>query len=1092
MLKAKWLLIATLYLSACSEQSPKSSESVTGSETPLLQLLSPEHTNIQFANMVQEDASQHLLMYEFYYNGAGLSIGDINNDGLPDIYFAGNMKGDKLYLKKGKLRFEDITTSAGLDKKGDWHTGVNMVDINNDGWLDIYVCRAGPVQNEQQRRNLAFINQKDNTFSEQAEALGIDDGRHSVQSSFFDYDLDGDLDMYLLNHPSSDFKVGDFVQHTKDVTSGKIQYDRFYENTGNGFVERTAEAGIKNFAYRQGIAISDLDGNGYPDMYISSDFDEPDLLYFNNGDKTFTDKIATTLDHISYFSMGNEIVDYNNDGLYDICVVDMTPEDHRRSKQNMESMNPNKFYAMEQYGFHSQYMVNTLHTNLGNGHFSETGQLAGIAKTDWSWAPLFFDVDNDGWKDLFVTNGIKRDMKNNDRRAKIQEKASKSETGQLTIQEVLSVLPTNIINNYIFSNAKDGTFRKAEEWISPDAFNSNGAAYGDLDNDGDLDLVVNNMDALASVYENTSAGNTIRLTLQGSPANPFGIGSTIDLEAGELSIRQEHYTARGYLSSGDYDICIGIGNHDIAEQLIVTWPTGEQSILKDLKAGKNHILNIKDATGSKGATTKTKDAYQMVSASELGINFRHKENPHDDFVSEILLPHKQSRHGPAAAVADVNGDGLDDLYLGGASGQQAALYIQKTEGRFSQEDTPAFVSDKDHEDVGATFIDVDNDGDSDLYVASGGNEFPAGSPLYKDRLYINNGMGHFSPAAERIPAISSSGKVVIAEDVDGDGDKDLFVGGRVSPGKYPFPVSSYLLINDEGVFKDKSEALAPEFKDLGMITSGVFTDFDKDGDADLMVAGEWTPILVFENENGTYAKKDVSGLENTSGLWFGLNVADIDGDGDEDLFAGNLGLNAKFKVSDKKTFHIYANDFDQTGTIDIVLSTTYKDELVPVRGRECSSQQMPFLQEKFPDYASFANAGLEDIYGEDQLENSLHYQVDVLTSLFLENTGNGSFRSEPLPLEAQVSPIMDFHVTSDSKIICVGNLYGAEVETVRYDASHGCVLEYGGNGSFAVIPNRKSGLYTKGDTKQILPINIDGSEHLLIINNNGPVQVYQP
>ncbi|PKA81928.1 VCBS repeat protein [Ulvibacter sp. MAR_2010_11] len=1053
---------------------------------PLFAFHDSNATNLTFKNTVVETMDANYLNYEFIYNGSGVATGDINNDGLPDIYFAGNSSDDKLYINEGNLKFKDISETSGIAKLQGWSTGVTMVDINADGWLDIYVCRSGPSKSVTDLTNRLYINNKDNTFTEAAAEYGLASAEHSIQSAFFDYDLDGDLDMYLLNHPQPGFKAKDAKAHMMEIKSGKIQTDVFYENVNGKFVDKSKEAGLVNFGYRHGIAIGDINKDGYPDIYISSDFEEPDLLCINQGNKTFKNEIDSYFDHISFNSMGNEMVDINNDGLLDIYVVDMAPDDHFRSKAYMKSMDVVKFHGLKNNGYHSQYMFNTMHVNNGNNRYNEVAQFSGTAKTDWSWAPLFFDMDHDGDKDLFITNGIKENFLFRD----IQIEVNKRERSglQTSLQDLLQIVPSDISENIFYQNDGNAHFENVSgKWAPPSLYNSNGIATADFDNDGDLDFVTNNMGTEATLYESLAANsigkNSIKLRLKGPALNPQALGAKVEVTTEVGSQWQELYTTRGYLSSVDPAMVFGLKDAATASVTVI-WPDGKVTTIPSVEANKTHAI---DYTSAQKSTTNlaSNTASLLKNVTNSGIGFQHIEDRFDDYAKQILLPHSQSNVGPAIVKADVNGDGNEDLFIGGAAGQAGVLYIQSSNG-FSEK-TGDWKQDAAYEDTGAIFFDSDGDGDMDLYVVSGGAHLPEGSPNYQDRLYLNDGAGNFKKAIDRLPALAVSGQAVVSSDIDGDGDIDLFVGGRIIPDKYPYAPKSYFLMNENGRFTQK------ELATNQLIADALFSDYDGDGDEDLIVVGEWSPIKIFNNNKGEFTEAKIDALANTTGLWFGLAQNDIDGDGDMDYFVGNLGLNAKFKVSDKKEFHIYAYDFDNNGTNDVVLSGTYQGKLVPSRGRECSSQQMPFIKDKFLDYRSFANATLEDVYGE-KLKEALHYKADMMYSVFLENKGNGNFEIKKLPWQAQLSPLSGFafaDVNNDgnNEIITVGNLYNVEVETVRYDASKGSVLSYA-NGNFSAIPFKESGFATSGDAREVITIKNKERTLLVVTNNNGKVDVF--
>jgi hypothetical protein len=1055
----------------------------------LFELRSSDETNLHFANSVKETDYENYHNYPFIYNGSGVAVGDINNDGLADIYFAGNSSNDKLYLNKGKLKFEDISSSSGIENFPGWSMGVAMIDINADGWLDIYVCRAGPSKDIKKRTNRLFINNKNGTFTEEAEKYGLKSTDYSIQAAFFDYDLDGDLDIYLLNHPAKKRKKGlTFTKHIQNVKSGKSTTDVFYENVDGFYVNKSKEANLFNYGYRHGIAVGDINKDGYPDLYISSDFDDPDVFCINQKNKTFKNKVDSAFKHISFNSMGNEIVDINNDGLLDVFVVDMAPSDHFRSKAYMMSMNVKKFHNMVNNGLQHQYMFNTFQINNGDGKFSEIAQFSGVAKTDWSWAPLFFDMDQDGYKDLFITNGIKENFLYRDIKEDVENKYGKGV--KINLQQYLDVVPSDISENVIYRNMDGVSFKnESGKWAMPSVFNSNGVATADFDNDGDLDFVTNNMDSEATLYEslasNGNGGNSLKFILKGSGKNLQALGSKVEVTSSKGKQWQELYAVKGYLSSVDTPLVFGL-NDAIVASAKITWPDGKTTILENLEANKTYTVDYNNAEKELAVVDIPKTTL-LHKTSNLGMDFKHKEDNYDDYQKQILLPHSQSNVGPCIVKADVDGNGTEDVFIGGAAGQSGILYLQ-TDGQFSKRNGD-WTLDSKAEDTGAAFFDSDGDGDMDLYVVSGGAQLPKGNDAYQDRLYINDGKGHFKRNKKALPLLNLSGQSVVASDIDKDGDMDLFVGGRIIPDYYPKAPKSYFLINDKGTFSEKEI-------DIGeMVASALFTDYDNDGDDDLMVVGEWSPIKIYRNDNGNFSEANLESLASTTGLWFGLSQNDIDNDGDMDYFVGNIGLNTKFKANKekKKEFHIYANDFDDNGTYDVVLSGTYHGELVPARGRECSSQQMPFIKEKFGDYKSFASASLQDIYGE-KLNSALHRKADMLYSVFLKNNGEGNFAIVKLPWQAQLAPVTDFlfmdvNNNGSNEIIAVGNLYNVEVETERYDASKGAIMDFEDNG-FTVMNITETGFYTNGDARKILSLNSNGKKYILVANNNGALDCY--
>ncbi|MCH7887178.1 MAG: VCBS repeat-containing protein [Candidatus Marinimicrobia bacterium] len=1088
-----------LFLIGCdTEVGNKSSDNGTDvSKSKLLTLLSPEHTNIHFNNRLPEFSEINILSYRYFYNGGGVAIGDINNDNLPDIYFTGNLVPNKLYLNKGNLQFEDITEKAGLEGKRGWTTGVTMVDINADGFLDIYVCRSGPFK-EDQRANEFFINNGDLTFTDRAAEYGLDDKGYSTQAVFFDYDIDGDLDMYLLNHAIESDKSF-YVKEIKSVRHPHAG-DKLYRNDGGNFIEVSKEAGIYSnpIGFGLGVSIGDLNNDGLPDIYVANDFLEQDYLYFNNGDGTFTEKLKEKIKHTSLFSMGSDIADYNNDGWLDIVVLDMVAEDNYRKKTNMSGMNISQFQDAVDEGFHYQYMSNTLQMNNGNGIFSEVSQIAGISNTDWSWAPLFVDLDNDGYKDLFVTNGLKKDINNNDYLVQTKKHRKDLEDNL----SLIGLMPSQKIKNYIYQNNGDLTFtNKTSEWGLNQPSFSNGASFADLDNDGDLDLVVNNIDENAFVYRNNSRNinknHYLSVKLTGSKDNPDGIGARIEINSGNQMQVQEQYLTRGYQSSVGRRVHFGLGGNEKVEELIITWSDGRVQKFKNISA--DQTLNVRQSDATTILNEKGEDRAMLFTdhTKQSGVSYKHQENEYNDFELDSLLPHKMSNFGPGISVGDLNGDGLDDFFVGAAKGFAGKIYLQEHDGTFRESPSQVWKKDSRSEDVGAAFFDADNDGDLDLYVVSGGNEYERDAPELQDRLYLNDGSGRFRKTVGFLPKMLSSGSSVVPGDYDGDGDLDLFVGGRVVPGNYPSPPRSYILRNDEGKFTDVTEEIAADVMYAGLVTDAVWTDFNNDRQLDLILVGEWMPILMLENIDGKFSDvTNQAGLENSTGWWYSIASADFDDDGDTDYVVGNIGLNYKYKASVIEPFQVYYSDFDQNGTFDIVLGYYAGGELYPLRGRECSLGQMPFIESKFPSYKDFASATMIDVFGADDLNDALHYQAKTFATSYIENLGSGKFRLSALPNLAQLSSvngILTGDINSDGNldIVLAGNLYSTEVETPRNDASIGLYLKGDGEGHFNPVSFMESGFFADGDVKGLVMIDLGsaGDKGILVPKNDDYLQV---
>ena len=1056
--------------------------------------LSVEETNISFTNRVEENIYFNFLNYPYIYNGGGVAVGDVNNDGLVDVYFTSNQNSNQLYLNKGDFKFDDITKSANVgDEVEGWTTGVSMIDINNDGYLDIYVCKSGLYNDKNWRKNKLFVNQKNNTFKEEGEKYGLADTGFSTQAYFFDMDNDGDLDMYLVNH-RPDFQNNTFIDLEFQKKIFRDASDQLFRNDENKFTNITKKAGLENKTWGLSASIGDFNNDGWADIYVANDFLEPDFLYINNQNNTFTDRLQENFNHISANSMGSDFADFNNDLYPDLLVLDMTPQDHIRSKSNMPSMSTENFNHIVNSGYHYQYMQNTLQLNNSNSTYSEIALLSGLAKTDWSWAPLFADFDNDGLKDVFITNGILHELNNQDFRNSMKNKISNKE--KMDLFEAVKMMPTEKLSNYIFKNNGDLTFKdKVKEWGLEEKTYSNGAAYADLDNDGDLDLVINNMEDEVGIYKNNTSQNYIQIKLKGSDRNTLGIGAKVIVQTEESSQMQQLYLNRGFQSSVDNKLTFGIAKNESIQKIQVFWSNDKVSELNNVSINQLIEIEHKNAKAWVKDELQSKPFFEKVEPSTLGIDYTHQENKFDDFQKQILLPHSQSKNGPFMDVADINNDGLQDFFIGGASGQTSELFFQTKEGKFQKQNEQVFIKDKKYEDLGILFFDVEMDGDQDVYVVSGGAEFPENSNMYQDRLYLNDGLGNFKKSGTALPQMYTSGQVVIANDIDNDGDLDLFVGGRVIPDKYPYSPNSYLLINEKGVFKNKTKDLAKDFENMGLITDAVFTDYDNDGDKDLIAVGEWTKIQVFENSNGKFSKKNIPDLELTAGLWFSIAEKDIDNDGDMDYFVGNLGLNSKFKAKPEKPFQIFCDDFDKNGTYDVILTNEYKGELVPLRGKECTSQQIPSINEKFKTFNDFAQADLQSIFGEKKLNDALHLTADIFYSIYLENLGNGKFSIIKLPSELQIAPILDFEfidLNQDGvdEIISVGNMYNTEVETVRFDASYSNVMTFNNN-KFELLSYSKTGLSVQGDTKNIkLSTPINNKQYVYILKNNQKIQIY--
>jgi hypothetical protein len=1054
-------------------------------------LLSSDQTGIDFNNQLNEDNSFNYFTYPYIYMGGGVSVGDINNDNLDDIYFTGNMTSNKLYLNKGNLNFEDITLTSGTSGDNRWYTGSTMVDINNDGFLDIYVSVAGL---DGKKNNELYINNGDNTFTEMAGEYGVDDIGNGVQATFLDYDKDGDLDLYVANYPMTPFDAPRSYYYYKMKNTDDYETDNLYRNDGLSFARVTEEAGIRTYGLTLSATVGDLNNDSYPDIYISNDFSSPDFMYMNNGDGTFTDIVKESTNQTSFYGMGVDIADFNNDQYLDYVQVDMDAKDNRRSKANMASMNPELFWSTVNYGFHYQYMHNTLQLNRrienNKPFFSNISRLSGISSTDWSWGPLLADFDNDGWKDLFISNGTRREINNKDYFNEINLRPMSNDSLLYYTKQI----PSEAISNFAFKNNKDLTFSDVSiDWGLDDKNFSNGATYADLDNDGDLEIIVNNIDQEAQIYRNNSTNNYVRIKLKGNEKNIFGIDSRVYVETENSSQMQELTMSRGFQSSVSPYLNFGIGADEIIKSIKVVWSNGNSEELKDIKINSIIEFDILNSNPvSKIETGESKLYFENVHV----VKHKHNENDYDDYLKEVLLPHENSRLGPGIAIGDINGDKIDDFVVGGAKDQPTAFYIQKSDGSFYSK---SFTFSKEHakyEDMDMILEDFDNDGDNDLYVVSGGNEFEPNTPILKDRLYINNGKGSFNFSNTSIPDNFSSGMRVTSSDYDKDGDMDLFVGGRVVPGSYPLPAESFLLENISDVdgikFRNADESIF-SFKEIGLVTSSVWADYNNDGWTDLIVVGEWTPIKFYKNNKGKFSDDtSLIDVDSTRGWWYDIVAEDFDKDGDMDLVIGNLGNNYKYQTSGDETFDIFYNDFDQNSTGDIVLSYYNDGEQYPLRGRQCSSDQIPAIKKKFQDYDAFSIATLEDVYTEPALENSLHYFAKTFSSVYLENTGN-SFKMINLPSLTQLSSInkilkKDIDKDGFTDIVVSGNMFNSEVETPRNDGSVGVYLKYTPDSGFQAVSTQKSGLFINGDVKDMEFITLNNADYIISAKNDDLIE----
>jgi hypothetical protein len=1116
------LFITTLSFISCSQSGNGEEEKSAETGTPLFTLLSAEKTKVDFSNTLTEGLNTNVLMYEYFYNGGGVSVGDVNGDGLDDIYFTGNMVSNKLYLNKGKMQFEDITAPAGVaGREGPWKTGVTMADVNGDGLLDIYVCYSGSVSPEKQKNQL-FINKGANPqgvpqFEEKAEQYGLANPSTSTQAVFFDYDRDGDLDMFLLNHnpkalPILDESSTAQILKNEDPSAGA----RLFRNnmTADGepiFEDVTNAAGIHSSAlsYGLGIGVADINLDGWPDLYISNDYSVPDFLYINNKNGTFTNVIDAGIGHTSHSSMGNEIADFNNDGRPDIFTLDMLPEDNRRQKLLVGLDNYELFDFNVKMGFGHQYMRNMLQLNEGvigqiSGKsnvpvFSEIGQLSGVSNTDWSWASLFADYDNDGWKDLFITNGNLRDFTNMDF-VKYMGDHLKRKEGQVKREDVLELvykMPSSNMKNYVYQNNKNLTFTNvADQWGLGQISNSGGAAYADLDNDGDLDLIVNNINNPAFIYQNDAdkhqVNNYLQLKLTGDSKNTLGLGAKVTIYCKGQTQYLEQMPTRGYQSSVSPVLHFGLGKETTIDSLHINWPSGKQEQITNPKVNRILQLSEKNATKQKVQSLRSSPVFTAVSSP---INFANGVSKINDFKRQPLLINPLSFSGPCMAKGDVNGDGLEDVYVGGDSGKSGFIYLQRKDGGFTKSAQPAFEVDKQSQDTDAVFFDADGDGMQDLFVASGGYaSFLPQDLLLQSRLYMNDGKGRFIKKADALPKMLTSTSCVRIADINGDGKPDLFVGGRVIPGRYPEAPESYILINDgKGKFSNETKSISTEIETIGLVTDAAWTDLNGDSKPDLVVVGEWMPVTVFINTDGKLVNKTSDYFSKPSaGWWNKLEVGDFNGDGKPDLVVGNIGLNTQCKASETEPAELLYKDFDDNGSVDPIMSFYIQGKSYPYITRDELLDQMSTMRTRFQDYKSYADASIKEIFTAEELEGAQKLKATQLKTTYFQSTAGGKFVEKPLPVEVQVSPVytittIDYNGDGNKDLLLCGNISKARLRFGKYDANYGILLKGNGKGGFEYIPQSQSGFVLKGDVRSVLPL---GNKLFFGINQQA-VQAYQ-
>ncbi|WP_310681943.1 VCBS repeat-containing protein [Aliifodinibius sp. S!AR15-10] len=1080
-------------------------------------MLSPEQTGIDFQNDISNTPDLNIQNYGYFYDGAGVASGDINNDGLPDLYFVGNDQENRLYLNRGNFEFEDITDAAGVGGGTEgWSTGVTIADVNGDRYLDIYVSRVNYANKK--GPNQLFINNADGSFTEKAREYGLDFKGYSTQAAFFDYDKDGDLDLYLLNHSfhSENTKgKAQMLRERRDYLAG----DRLYQNNGNSFEDVTADAGIysSSLGYGLGLAISDINRDGWPDIYVGNDYHEDDYLYINNGDGTFREALEHSISHTSKSSMGNDIGDLNNDGRVEILSLDMLPEDRTVLRYSGILNSYGRMRTDLRFGYKPQFSHNTLQYNWGSinneePHFSDIGFAAGVATTDWSWAALMMDMDNNGFKDIYITNGLIGRPTDMDYNFLLHEQSQRISFGDDQVEENLKLIeemPEVKIPNYTYSNQGGLKFDDtSEDWgLSQPGFSS-GATYADLDNDGSLDLVVNNVNMTAFVYQNKSMSleesSYLKVKLQGKGKNSSGIGAKVTLHRGEDKFYQEQIPTRGFQSSVDHTLHFGLGSTELIDSLTVVWPDDSFQTIYQVQA--NQLLEIAQDSASGKYDYARLNERQMNGVlqditDQFTIDYQHSENRYTDFSRDPGLPYMISREGPAFAHGDINGDGLEDLFLGGARGQPGSIYLQQTNESFSRlsADNSLFEQDREMEDVAAVFFEANGDGRPDLYVVSGGNEFQNGGELMRDRLYLNTGDGTFLRAPKNIPPIRTNGSVVVASDFNSDGAVDLFVGGQTSQ-NYGLSPASYLLKNDgNGNFTDVTVTVAPELRNIGMVTDAEWSDMDGSGHLDLVVVGEWMPVRIFNNDGERLTMVDGDeGLNQTSGLWSELLVDDFNDNGRPDIIAGNFGINSRLQASTEYPLRLYVQDFEQNGQITSILAYPKEGDYYPLVPVNELLNQYTSISLGESDYSEFAEKSMTEIFGEEIISTAEIKEITTLSSQYIENGGNTGYEVHELPFKAQLSPVKglhsgDFDRDGSTDLLLGGNLFAVKPSIGgRQDASYCLMLKGDGNGQFTVSDIADSGFYTRGEVRGIFPVSTSESDPvIMVIKNDKPVQVFE-